>query len=258
MAGWIKLHRKLKNSPIWYSSTPSQKVVLITLLLLVEWETTKGEWKGEEITLNPGQKILSLKEIKEASGSGSSTKKIRCSLEKLRKHDFLAMETANCGHLITILNWETYQDSDIVVGQADGQVEGKQRASKGQTPIIIEEIKKRRNKERINSSKLNLENQIPFEQEEKEIIFSMPVIGGECPICKREFEMFKETYPAVDVLQAMKEMKAWCLSNPKNTKTPSGVLRFINSWLSRAQNNGRNNGGTDLLSRVQLKEPIVY
>jgi hypothetical protein len=29
--GWIKLHRKLLDDPIWLNSTSSQKVVLITL-----------------------------------------------------------------------------------------------------------------------------------------------------------------------------------------------------------------------------------
>lgn len=47
---------------------------------------------------------------------------------------------------------------------------------------------------------------------------------------------FKELYPAVDVEQELRNMKAWCLSNPKKRKTKSGILRFVNSWLSKEQN----------------------
>lgn len=47
---------------------------------------------------------------------------------------------------------------------------------------------------------------------------------------------FKDLYPAVDVEQELRNMKAWCLSNPKKRKTKSGILRFVNSWLSKEQN----------------------
>lgn len=44
-------------------------------------------------------------------------------------------------------------------------------------------------------------------------------------------------YPAVDVESEIRRATAWCISNPKNRKTKSGINRFLNSWLSRAQNN---------------------
>lgn len=45
-------------------------------------------------------------------------------------------------------------------------------------------------------------------------------------------------YPAVDVIQQLRNMKGWLDANPTRRKTRKGVLRFINSWLSREQDRG--------------------
>ena len=52
----------------------------------------------------------------------------------------------------------------------------------------------------------------------------------------KEINKYKETYQAVDIEQQYKAIISWLSTNPKNRKTKSGMPRFINSWLSRAQN----------------------
>jgi len=47
---------------------------------------------------------------------------------------------------------------------------------------------------------------------------------------------FEKAYPAVDCVQTLQEIRAWCVANPTKRKTKVGVLRFVNSWLSREQN----------------------
>jgi hypothetical protein len=44
-----------------------------------------------------------------------------------------------------------------------------------------------------------------------------------------------EAYPAVDVLQQLREMREWAKANPKLRKTRSGIRRAINTWLSKEQ-----------------------
>ena len=61
--GYIKLYRELKKKAIWKTSTNEQKVILITLLLMVNWEEVEWEWKGEEYICKPGQMITSIKNI---------------------------------------------------------------------------------------------------------------------------------------------------------------------------------------------------
>lgn len=62
--------------------------------------------------------------------------------------------------------------------------------------------------------------------------------GEEYPFTQDFIDQMQAAYPAVDVLQEMRAMKAWCLSNPKKRKTSRGIKAFVNSWLSREQDHG--------------------
>ena len=55
------------------------------------------------------------------------------------------------------------------------------------------------------------------------------------PSCSKAELKLKEIYPAVDVEQALRNMRGWLDSNPRNKKTPRGIKRFITSWISREQ-----------------------
>jgi len=46
---------------------------------------------------------------------------------------------------------------------------------------------------------------------------------------------WQRTYPAINVHQELMAMESWCDSNPAKRKTKQGIKRFVNSWLSRAQ-----------------------
>lgn len=52
---------------------------------------------------------------------------------------------------------------------------------------------------------------------------------------QEDFEEYVRLFPGVDVVQQFREMRAWCMANPTRCKTRSGVKRFINNWLRRAQ-----------------------
>ena len=54
-----------------------------------------------------------------------------------------------------------------------------------------------------------------------------------------EYEEYRRLYPGVDVRDEFRKIRAWCISNPTNRKTPRGVKRFVNGWLSRAQDKPR-------------------
>ena len=48
-------------------------------------------------------------------------------------------------------------------------------------------------------------------------------------------EVLRSAYPDIDVDEELRKMEAWCMCNPSNRKTERGVMKFINSWLSRAR-----------------------
>ena len=57
-------------------------------------------------------------------------------------------------------------------------------------------------------------------------------------VTREEADEYALLYPAADVRQELRNMRGWCLSNPQKRKTRSGIRKFINGWLSRAQNAG--------------------
>ena len=81
----------------------------------------------------------------------------------------------------------------------------------------------------------------------------------EIPLEKLNF--WKESYPAVDVEQEIRNMEAWADANPIKRKTRNGVVRFITNWLKREQDKGgsyqrgnsRQNASYDLESYLQQR-----
>jgi len=62
--------------------------------------------------------------------------------------------------------------------------------------------------------------------------------GDDFSITEDQVSEFRELYPAVDVMQQLRSMRAWCIANPAKRKTRGGVMRFVNSWLSKEQDKG--------------------
>ena len=62
---------------------------------------------------------------------------------------------------------------------------------------------------------------------------------SEYPISAGAVPEWAELYPAVDVIQQLRNMRGWLIANPKRRKTQAGIMRFITSWLSREQDNSK-------------------
>lgn len=62
--------------------------------------------------------------------------------------------------------------------------------------------------------------------------------GSEWPVTEDFVQEMQKLYPAVDVMQELRSMRAWSLSNPARRKTRRGVKSFINRWLSSEQDKG--------------------
>ena len=118
--GWIKLYRELLEKPIWFESTPEQKTILITLLLMANHEGRQWEWQGQKYYAAPGQFVTSLPKIVEACGPGISIKNVRTALKRFEKYGFLADKSTNKNRLITINNWAFYQDKPDEHGRQTG------------------------------------------------------------------------------------------------------------------------------------------
>ncbi len=127
--GYILIHRKIIEWQ-WYKDENTMRL-FIDLLLDANYEDSKA---GFEI-IKRGQCLTSLKRMHERTGL--SYKQIRTSLDKLQKSEEIGKQTTNRYTIITIKNYNDYQEI------------GKQTANKGQTKGNIKRIpiKKNKNKE---------------------------------------------------------------------------------------------------------------
>lgn len=66
--------------------------------------------------------------------------------------------------------------------------------------------------------------------------------GEEYGISQKDVSEWSNLYPAVDVMQCLRNMKGWLQSNPARRKTAKGIKRFITTWLQKEQDKGGTRG----------------
>ncbi|WP_260443213.1 hypothetical protein [Listeria innocua] len=117
---------------------------------------------GKKVELKAGQLITSINKIKVEwlkNEKQISDKKIRNTLEKLQKLDFLSIETANNYTMLTVCNYSDYQRDESEKGEQKGnagankgQSEGKAKAKQGQQ---CKKEKKKKNNNKNNNKRQN-------------------------------------------------------------------------------------------------------
>lgn len=136
MSGWIKIHRKLLDNPIVCKDSDYLSV-WIYLLLNATHKDHPALFKGEKITLKPGQLITGRKVISERlSISDSKVKRILLDFESDQQID---RQRSNKNSIISIVNWDKYQYDDQ---QIDQQMTNKRPADDQQVTTNKNERKK--------------------------------------------------------------------------------------------------------------------
>ncbi len=134
--GWIKLHRKILDSPLWKACNTTQKVVMVTVLLMANHKTSRWIFDGVEHEVKEGEFITSQKTLMEITGL--NRQQIRTSLAKLEKLDFLTIKTTKQTTKgltnIKINKWELYQGFDGIEKESVTKQTTKQ-TTKGLTNI---------------------------------------------------------------------------------------------------------------------------
>lgn len=101
--GYVKLFRSM-TSWEWYDDI-NTKVVFLHLLLVANWE--RGEWNG--VTIERGQRLTSIAHL--AEETSLSERNVRTALNHLKKTGEVTIKATNKYTLITIENYEKFQDS---------------------------------------------------------------------------------------------------------------------------------------------------
>ena len=120
MEGWVRIHRKMLSWQ-WYDDMPT-KCLFLHLLLISNY--TQSEWHG--ITVERGQIVTSYKNL--ATQTGLSVQQTRLALNKLRSTGEITIKTTNKFSIITICNYDSYQDENFT----NNKQNNKQRTNKQQ------------------------------------------------------------------------------------------------------------------------------
>lgn len=62
--------------------------------------------------------------------------------------------------------------------------------------------------------------------------------GTDYPVSQEQCREWADLYPSADVMQQLRNMRGWLLSNPDRRKTKRGICRFITRWLAKEQDRG--------------------
>lgn len=162
MNGWIKIYRELLTRPIWFESTPKQKTILITILLMANNQERQWEWHGKQYHASPGEFITSLKGIAQQAGAGINEGNVRTALKRFESYGFLTCRSTNRNRLINIVNWGNYQGSprqeykqERKQNTSNVQAEYKQNATNEELKNLrTKELKNKDNVEKRSSDQL--------------------------------------------------------------------------------------------------------
>jgi len=119
MEGWIKLHRSLLEWE-WFQDTITLHVFVY---LLLRATPSDSAYKGVEIPR--GSLITSVRKIGE--DCHIPDKRVRTAIQRLTNSKQIVIKATNKFSLITICNYDSYQENEKTVGQT----KGKQNANKG-------------------------------------------------------------------------------------------------------------------------------
>ncbi len=134
MAGWIKLHRKVTRWG-WYDDANTFRLFMHLLLMANHKD---GDWHGIEI--KRGQFVTGRKVL--AKALKLSERSVRTSLTRLKTTNELTIKTTNRFSIITIVNYNAYNDKNLENDQQNDQPTANKRPTNDQQTTTNKNVKK--------------------------------------------------------------------------------------------------------------------
>lgn len=148
MNGWIKLHRKVFENPT-VTRSPEHMAVWMYLLCHATPQPYRAIFNGKEIELKAGQLITGRDSIAGSFDTKLDGHKVQRILKCFENAHQIAQQTSNKNRLITVLNWEAYQEN---AHQNRQQMHNKRTTTAQQTDTYKENKENKEDKEIKESS----------------------------------------------------------------------------------------------------------
>jgi hypothetical protein len=112
-SGWVKIHRKIFDTPGYHAEPFCRNMAWIDLLLLTNHTPNFFYCRGQRINVERGQVGYSVKQL--AARWGWSTGKVSTYLKHLEHDKKCERRKGNITSLITIVNYEKYQGQEEIL-----------------------------------------------------------------------------------------------------------------------------------------------
>lgn len=197
LQGWIKLYRKLLNDPIAHK--PNYLALWITLLLLANHQDHEFVQKDKKRQIKRGQILTGRDALSRQTGIKSST--IERILKYFENEQQIEQQTTNKYRVITILNWESYQNIEKQTAKKVGSKTDSKKTANGQQMDTYKNDKNNKNDKKIHNTGKNSK-------------FTPPTIEQIRERCKEKGytikpETFYYYYEANGWMVGKNKMKSW-------------------------------------------------
>ena len=136
----------------------------------------------------------------------------------------------------------------------------KHRNAKTVTDVTQKPLPEKRREEKSNTKKSLKKDscpEVPQSEPSEPPVLVFPTVGNPSVwnLTQSKVDEYHETYPDLDVLAECRKAKQWTIDNPANRKTHGGMSKFLNGWMSRAQNSSRPSSALITHSRPSDGDP---
>lgn len=170
---------------------------------------------------------------------GNAVNVTETSVDRIARVDGFGSAMASAGWLATTTtgvefpNFERHNGQTAKTRALTAKRVAKFKAEKGNDQVTIgalprEEKSIKKKKEAEPEEITNIEFQVTGDPDKPSWFLPVRVVA-----------ILRSAFPSLDVMAEARKAAAWCALNPANRKTANGMTRFLNGWMTRAQNNGK-------------------
>lgn len=166
-------------------------------------------WNGDTLYMKAMQELI-----------GTET----AAAARVRKHREMKKQQEDSGELLQCNTQALLGNGAVTKCNTEIEIDIRDRVTDREDTSILPEAKK--------ASGRKTEKNEPSEP----VVITLTLNDkSQFPVTETDMRNWQELYPAVNILQELRNMKGWLDSNPSKRKTKAGIRRFINGWLSREQ-----------------------
>lgn len=236
--GWIKVHRRLVQNPLWAHLPAEWLKVWIGILFRANLEVSSYFDGSHEVHMKPGSLITSAEKL--ALYCNVTVKQVRGTLDYLERAGMVARSRASRYSVLSICNWGAYQHESSDEGSLEGALNGEEaagsRETKGQRKGTERATDKELRTKNTPSGRFSADVKTQIEEVTSRLFERHPKRRSSSrDVIRKKLESICRSIPADDRLTKLQDIDAthgkWCLSWDWQ-KENGQYVKGISNWLS--------------------------